>query len=84
MPGNDAASAKSTLTICHDSTLTLPRRLTSASNPENGTVSYAYNADGTLASKKDFRSAAVRRTAAPWIGGGYSASKGTGMKILRT
>ena len=27
--------------------------LTSATNPENGTVSYTYNADGTLASKKD-------------------------------
>jgi len=25
---------------------------TSATNPENGTVSYTYNADGTLASKK--------------------------------
>jgi len=29
------------------------QRLTSATNPENGTVSYTYNADGTLASKKD-------------------------------
>ena len=28
-------------------------RLTSATNPENGTVSYSYNADGTLASKTD-------------------------------
>jgi YD repeat-containing protein len=27
--------------------------LTSATNPESGTVSYTYNADGTLASKKD-------------------------------
>ena len=27
--------------------------LTSATNPENGTVSYTYNADGTLASKLD-------------------------------
>ena len=27
--------------------------LTSATNPENGTVSYTYNADGTLATKKD-------------------------------
>jgi YD repeat-containing protein len=27
--------------------------LTSATNPENGTVSYTYNADGTLASKTD-------------------------------
>jgi RHS repeat-associated protein len=36
------------------STLTLPAMwLTSATNPENGTVSYTYNADGTLASKTD-------------------------------
>jgi RHS repeat-associated protein len=36
------------------STLTLPAQwLTSATNPENGTVSYTYNADGTLASKTD-------------------------------
>ena len=35
-------------------TLTLPALwLTSATNPESGTVSYTYNADGTLASKKD-------------------------------
>ena len=27
--------------------------LTSATNPENGAVSYTYNADGTLASKTD-------------------------------
>ena len=27
--------------------------VTSATNPENGTVSYTYNADGTLASKTD-------------------------------
>jgi len=36
------------------STLTLPALwLTSATNPENGTVSYTYNGDGTLASKTD-------------------------------
>ena len=36
------------------STLTLPAVwLTSATNPESGAVSYTYNADGTLASKKD-------------------------------
>ena len=36
------------------STLTLPAVwLTSATNPESGTTSYTYNADGTLASKKD-------------------------------
>jgi YD repeat-containing protein len=36
------------------STLILPALwLTSATNPENGTVSYTYNADGTLASKHD-------------------------------
>jgi YD repeat-containing protein len=36
------------------STLTLPAVwLTSTTNPESGTVSYTYNADGTLASKKD-------------------------------
>ena len=29
------------------------QRLTSATNPENGTVSYTYNADGTLATKLD-------------------------------
>jgi len=29
------------------------QRLSSATNPENGTVSYTYNADGTLASKTD-------------------------------
>jgi YD repeat-containing protein len=31
----------------------ITQRLTSATNPENGTVSYTYNADGTLASKTD-------------------------------
>jgi YD repeat-containing protein len=36
------------------STLTLPALwLTSATNPENGTVSYTYNVDGTLAGKTD-------------------------------
>jgi YD repeat-containing protein len=36
------------------STLNLPALwLTSVTNPENGTVSYTYNADGTLATKKD-------------------------------
>jgi YD repeat-containing protein len=36
------------------STLNLPALwLTSATNPESGTVSYTYNADGTLASKTD-------------------------------
>jgi YD repeat-containing protein len=36
------------------STLTLPAMwLTSATNPESGTTSYTYNADGTLASKTD-------------------------------
>lgn len=36
------------------STLVLPALwLTSATNPENGTVSYTYNADGTLHTKKD-------------------------------
>ena len=36
------------------STVTLPALwITSATNPENGTVSYTYNADGTLASKTD-------------------------------
>jgi YD repeat-containing protein len=36
------------------STLVLPALwLTMATNPENGTVSYTYNADGTLASKED-------------------------------
>jgi YD repeat-containing protein len=36
------------------STLTLPAVwLPSATNPESGTTSYTYNADGTLASKKD-------------------------------
>ena len=30
--------------------------LRSATNPENGTVSYTYNADGTLASKTDAKS----------------------------
>jgi len=36
------------------STVNLPALwLTSATNPENGTVSYTYNADGTLATKTD-------------------------------
>ena len=34
-------------------------RLTSATNPENGTVSYTYNADGTPLRKTDARSKAV-------------------------
>jgi YD repeat-containing protein len=29
------------------------QRLVSATNPENGTVQYTYNADGTLATKTD-------------------------------
>jgi YD repeat-containing protein len=39
-----------TRTFVYDPTT---QRLTSATNPENGTVTYAYNADGTLASKTD-------------------------------
>jgi YD repeat-containing protein len=34
-------------------------RLMSAANPENGTVSYTYNADGTLATKVDARNQKV-------------------------
>ena len=36
--------------------------LQSATNPENGTVSYTYNADNTLATKKDARSQQVSYT----------------------
>jgi len=39
-----------TRTFIYDPTT---QRLTSATNPENSTVSYTYNADGTLASKLD-------------------------------
>ncbi len=34
---------------------TATQRLSSATNPENGTVSYTYNADGTLATRTDAR-----------------------------
>ena len=37
-------------------------RLTSATNPENSTVSYTYDADGTLASKTDAKSNAETYT----------------------
>jgi RHS repeat-associated protein len=60
MPRNTANGMKTqTRTFTYTSTtypgkLVLPALwLTSATNPENGTVSYTYNADGTLASKKD-------------------------------
>ena len=36
--------------------------LQSATNPENGTVSYTYNADNTLATKTDARSQQVSYT----------------------
>jgi len=51
MPRNTANGMKTqTRTFVYDSTT---QRLTSATNPENGTVSYTYNADGTLATKTD-------------------------------
>ncbi len=37
-------------------------RLTSAANPENGTVSYTYNADGTVATKTDAKNQQVQYT----------------------
>ncbi len=37
-------------------------RLTSAVNPENGTVSYTYNTDGTVASKTDAKNQQVQYT----------------------
>jgi len=37
-------------------------RLTSAANPENGTVSYTYNADGTVATRTDALNQQVRYT----------------------
>ena len=60
MPRSTANGMKTqTRTFTYTSTtypgkLVLPALwLTSATNPENGTVSYTYNADGTLATKKD-------------------------------
>ena len=51
MPRNTAKGMKTqTRTFVYDPTT---QRLTSATNPENGTVSYTYNADSTLASKTD-------------------------------
>jgi len=51
MPRNTANGMKTqTRTFVYDA---ITRRLTSATNPENGTVSYTYNADGTLATKHD-------------------------------
>src|ERR1017187_3682198 len=51
MPRNTAnGMVTQTRTFVYDPTT---QRLTSATNPENGTVSYTYNADGTLATKKD-------------------------------
>jgi YD repeat-containing protein len=37
-------------------------RLSSAANPENGTVSYTYNADGTPVSKTDAKNQQVQYT----------------------
>ena len=59
MPRNTANGMKTqTRTFVYNpttySTVTLPAMwLTSATNPESGTTSYTYNADGTLASKTD-------------------------------
>jgi YD repeat-containing protein len=59
MPRNTANGMKTqTRTFVYSpttySTLPLPALwMTSATNPENGTVSYTYNGDGTLASKTD-------------------------------
>ena len=51
MPRNTANGMKTqTRTFVYDPTT---QRLTSATNPEKGTVSYTYNADGTLATKTD-------------------------------
>jgi YD repeat-containing protein len=51
MPRNTANGPYTqTRTFAYDPTT---QRLTSATNPENGTVSYTYNADGTWATKKD-------------------------------
>ena len=36
-------------------------RLTSATNPENGAVSYTYNTDGTPASKTDAKNVSFRQ-----------------------
>ena len=37
-------------------------RLTSATNPENGTVSYTYNTDGTLSQKTDAKNQQIQYT----------------------
>jgi RHS repeat-associated protein len=51
MPRSTANGMKTqTRSFVYDSTT---QRLTSATNPENGAVSYTYNADGTLATKTD-------------------------------
>jgi len=57
-------------------------QVTAASNPENGTVSYAYNADGTLASKTDaknqttlFQYDTYKRLTRIYPGGSYGYEK---------
>jgi YD repeat-containing protein len=37
-------------------------RLTSATNPENGTASYTYNTDGTLSQKTDAKNQQIQYT----------------------
>jgi RHS repeat-associated protein len=57
-------------------------QVTAASNPENGTVTYAYNSDGTLASKTDaknqvtlFQYDTYRRLTRIYPGGSYGYEK---------
>jgi YD repeat-containing protein len=61
MPRNTTSQGLVTQTRTFNDSLTTAR-LTSATNPENGTVSYTYNADGTLAQKTDAKNQQIQYT----------------------
>jgi len=56
---NPPVTTTQTRTFSYDSTT---QRLTSVTNPENGQVSYTYNADGTVATKIDAKNQKVAYT----------------------
>ena len=61
MPRNTTSQGLVTQTRTFNYDLTTGR-LTSATNPENGTVSYTYNSDGTLAQKTDAKNQKIQYT----------------------
>jgi YD repeat-containing protein len=57
MPGGNVVTQTSTFNYLVGNTITA--YLQSATNPENGTVSYSYNSDGTMATKLDAKGQAL-------------------------